>query len=587
MTEIFEPTDAWDHRLALGASGELAELNTAGVLTAADVHVALRVGRIGAETDPHVLLAVALLVRAVRQGSVCLDLGRVAELDPERSWPQPGPWLAAVTASPLTGTALRVEDGLVYLDRYWSQEGDVVEDLLARVARPAPPVDEQRVERALGRLFAGPTYAEQRAAADASVRRWTSVLTGGPGTGKTTTLARLLAVLTDAADGPLRIALAAPTGKAAARMTQALAEATRADDFPVADRVQVEGLEASTIHRLLGNRPDNGTRFRHHRGNRLPHDVVVVDETSMVSLTLMARLVEAVRPDARLILVGDSDQLASVEAGAVLHDVVLGFEGREPSPVCHLVTSHRFGDAIGALAAAVREDQPDEAWRLLAEGSVNIELVDPDDETRIRELVAAPALEVRDRALAGDARGALAALESHRLLCAHRQGPFGVSWWNERVERWIAERDGRDWLPAHYAGQPLIVNRNDYGLRLWNGDTGVVVGADDGDRTAVFDIGGEERVLALSRLADVSTAHAITVHRSQGSQFGAVTVLLPEPESLILSRELLYTAITRARDVVRIVGTEESLRAAVARPAQRASGLAARLRRVPTATRPG
>jgi exodeoxyribonuclease V alpha subunit len=306
---------------------------------------------------------------------------------------------------------------------------------------------------------------------------------------------------------------------------------------------------------------------------------VVVDETSMVSLTLMARLVEAVRPDARLILVGDSDQLASVEAGAVLQDVVRGFADRSPSPVSHLVTSHRFGDAIGALAAAVRDDQADLAWELLSAGSENIELVDPEDLDRVRELVATPAIEVRARALAGDARGALAGLAAHRLLCAHRQGPYGVAFWNERVERWLAEHDGRDWFGAHYPGQPLIVNSNDYGQRLWNGDTGVVIGADDGERTAVFDIGGEERVLALSRLADISTAHAITVHRSQGSQFGAVTVLLPEPESLILSRELLYTAITRARDVVRIVGTEESLRAAVGRPAQRASGLAGRLSR--------
>ena len=578
MTEIFEPVDAWDHRLALGADGELAELNAAGVLTAADVHVALRIARLGGESDPQVLLAVAMLVRAVRQGSVCLDLARVAELDPERTWPKATAWAKAVAASPLTGTALRVEGGLLYLDRYWRQEGDVVEDLLTRVTRTAPEVDEQRLGAALVRLFGGPTYDEQRAAADASVRRWTSVLTGGPGTGKTTTLARLLAVLTDVTDEPLRIALAAPTGKAAARMTQALAEATRAEDFPTADRARVQDLEASTVHRLLGSRPDNSTRFRHHRGNRLPHDVVVVDETSMVSLTLMARLVEAVRPDARLILVGDSDQLASVEAGAVLQDVVRGFADREPSPVSHLITSHRFGDAIGGLAAAVRDDQADVAWELLVAGSENIELVDPADEARIRELVAVPAFEVRDRALAGDSRGALEALETHRLLCAHRQGPYGVARWNERVERWIAERDGRDWFPPHYPGQPLIVNSNDYGLRLWNGDTGVVVGADDGERAAVFDIGGEERVLALSRLADVSTAHAITVHRSQGSQFGAVTVLLPEPESLILSRELLYTAITRARDVVRIVGTEESLRAAVSRPAQRASGLARRLR---------
>ena len=579
MTEIFEPVDAFDHRLALGAEGELAELNAAGVLTAADVHVALRLGRLGGEHHPAVLLAVAMLVRAVRQGSVCLDLARVAELDPDRAWPDPATWAAAVAASPLAGTALRIEDGLLYLDRYWRQEGDVVEDLLTRVSRPAPVVDAERLQAALGRLFAGPTYGEQRTAAEASARRWTSVLTGGPGTGKTTTLARLLAVLADVTDGPLRIALAAPTGKAAARMTQALAEATRAEDFPVADWARVEGLEASTLHRLLGTRADNGTRFRHHRGNRLPHDVVVVDETSMVSLTLMARLVEAVRPDARLLLVGDSDQLASVEAGAVLQDVVRGFAGRTPSPVSHLVTSHRFGDEIAALAAAVRDDRADLAWELLRAGSANVELVDPEDESRIRELVAAPAFEVRDQALAGNARAALAGLESHRLLCAHREGPYGVARWNERVERWIAERDGQDWLPAHYPGQPLIVNSNDYGLRLWNGDTGVVVGADDGDRSAVFDIGGEERVLALSRLADISTAHAITVHRSQGSQFGAVTVLLPEPESLILSRELLYTAITRARDVVRIVGSEESLRAAIARPAQRASGLAARLSR--------
>ncbi|MCW2855339.1 MAG: recD [Marmoricola sp.] len=579
MTELFEPLDALDHRLALGATGDLADLNRAGVLTAADVHVATRVARLGGETDPQVVLAIALLVRAVRQGSVCLDLARVAELDPERTWPETGAWLAALAASPLCGTALRIEAGLLYLDRYWHQEGDVVEDLLARVGRTAPVIDEASLEAGLARLFAGDSYAEQRAAAFDSAHRWTSVITGGPGTGKTTTLARLLAVLVDLADGPLRIALAAPTGKAAARMTQALVEATRAEDFPLTDRVAIEGLEASTLHRLLGTRADNATRFRHHRGNRLPHDVVVVDETSMVSLTLMARLVEAVRPDARLILVGDADQLASVEAGAVLQDVVRGFAERSPSPVSHLVTSHRFGDRIGALAAAVRDDESDVAWHLLSTGSENIELIDPADETRIKELLAGPAIRARECARAGDARGALDALESHRLLCAHRHGPFGVARWNDRIERWLQEHDGRDWFGLHYAGQPLIVNSNDYGLRLWNGDTGVVVGVDEGDRVAVFDAGGTERAIALSRLADVGTAHAITVHRSQGSQFTEATVLLPDPDSLILTRELLYTAITRARNVVRVVGTEESWRAAIGRPAQRASGLADRLAR--------
>ena len=591
MTELFEPVDAWDRRLVLrGAgwleAGPLAELNLAGVLAAADVHVATRLGRIGRESSPEVLLAVALAVRAVRHGSVCVDLAGAGELvdrllgEPGRvEWPAPDEWRRAVAASPLTGSALRLDGTLVYLDRYWEEEGAVVTDLLARTSRPAPDVDTARLDGALARLFPGATYDEQRNAAREAVTRWTTVLTGGPGTGKTTTLARLLAALAATADAPLRVALAAPTGKAAARMTQALVEAVHREDFPDADRPSVEGLAASTLHRLLGVRPDNGTRFRHHRGNRLPHDVVVVDETSMVSLTLMARLLEAVRPDARLVLVGDADQLASVEAGAVLQDIVKGFQGRPDSPVSELRTSHRFGDQIGALAGAVREGQSDRAWELLAAGSAAVELVDPADEDRIRELVEPPAVRLRAHARVGDSAGALASLREHRLLCAHREGPYGVSGWNERVERWLQEREGRDWFPEHYAGQPLIVNTNDYGLRLWNGDTGVVVGGDDDERVALFDDAADGRPLSLARLSDVTTAHAMTVHRSQGSQFDAVTVLLPEDESMLLTRELFYTALTRARSTVRVVGTEAAVRAAVGRPALRATGLRQRLER--------
>jgi exodeoxyribonuclease V alpha subunit len=586
VTEIFEPVDAWDRRLALRAAPPLAELNRAGVLTAADVHVAARLGRIGGETSADVLLAVALAVRAVRHGSVCVDLTGAAEVvdrllggaAPVR-WPDPDRWTAAMAASPLTGSALRLEGPLLYLDRYWQEERAVVADLLARTARPAPPVDDHRLEEALARLFPGEAYDEQRAAARACAGRWTSVLTGGPGTGKTTTLARLLATLAASAGAPLRVALAAPTGKAAARMTQALVEAVHRDDFPVADRASVAGLTASTLHRLLGVRPDNSTRFRHHRGNRLPHDVVVVDETSMVSLTMMARLLEAVRPDARLLLVGDADQLASVEAGAVLHDVVHGFRGRPDSPVSELRTSHRFGDRIGALAAAVRDGHAGRAWEQLAAGSAAVELVDPADEARVRELVEPPARLLRDLARGGRTEEALAALRAHRLLCPHREGPFGVAGWNDRVERWLQEREGRDWLPDRYAGQPLIVNANDYGLRLWNGDTGVVVGDDDGERVALFDDGASGRVLSLARLSDVTTAHAMTVHRSQGSQYDDVTVLLPDDDSRLLTRQLLYTALTRARHRVRVVATEDAVRAAVDRQALRATGLAERLQR--------
>jgi exodeoxyribonuclease V alpha subunit len=307
--------------------------------------------------------------------------------------------------------------------------------------------------------------------------------------------------------------------------------------------------------------------------------VVVVDETSMVSLTMMARLLEAVRPDARLLLVGDADQLASVEAGAVLHDIVKGFRDRTPSPVSELLTSHRFGDEIGALATAVREGDADETWRLLTAGSDRVHLVDPGDEAVLRDAVEPPALRLRAAALAGDAPAALAALESHRLLCGHREGPYGVGAWNLRVERWLQDAEERDWLPTYYAGQPLIVNVNDYALKLWNGDTGVVVGDDDGERFAVFDDGAAGRTLSLSRLSDVQTAHAMTVHRSQGSQFDEVTVLLPEADAQILTRELFYTALTRARTRVRVVGTRDAVTAAVERRAQRASGLAERLGR--------
>ena len=582
MTELFEATGPEDHRLAVGLGGPVAAwaaFNAAGLLTAGDLRTAETICRLGGEESSDVALAVALLVRAARQGSVCIDLREAPALLPGADWPDPAPWRAAVAASPLTGVALRVEGDLLYLHRYWAEEGAVVADLHDRLTRPQPVVDEERLAAALDRLFPADS-AEQRAAAEASARRWTSVVTGGPGTGKTTTLARLLAVLADQAaprGEPLRIALAAPTGKAAARMSQALARAVgdNALPFPEQDRAVVDGLTASTLHRLLGWRPDNHSRFRHHRGNRLPHDVVVVDEASMVSLSMMARIVEAIRPDARLVLLGDADQLASVEAGAVLHDLVAGFRDRSPSPVSRLQTSHRFGERIGELAAAVRDGRADDAWAILRAGGPRVELVDPDDLERLREIVTPPARALRAAALAGDHAAAIRALHAHRLLCAHREGPHGVSRWNELVEQWLRAEEGLDWLPRHHPGQPLLQTTNDYGLRLWNGDTGVVLGG--GERQALFDDGAGGRVVSLARLADVETAYALTVHRSQGSEFDAVTVVLPDPGSRMLSRQLLYTALTRASGQVRVVAREESVTEAVRRQAGRATGLAARL----------
>ena len=353
MTEIFESTSTHDPRRALAASGLLRTFNQAGVIESADVQVAGRLGVLAGESDEAVLLAAALAVRAVRHGSICVDLAAVPEVISTGSAGPALPWPAfdAVATSPLLAQgALRLEFGLLYLDRYHRQERQVHDDLAARETLPPPTVDEQLLVAALDRVFK-PGYAEQREAAAVAARRRTTILTGGPGTGKTTTVAGLLAVLSEQ-QPHLSVALTAPTGKAAARLQESvLAELAELDE---ADRARVGQVQALTLHRLLGWRPDNATRFRHDRRNRLKHDLIVVDETSMVGLTMMARLLEAVRPETRLVLVGDPQQLSSVEAGAVLTDLVAGYHDRADSPVVRLERSHRFGPEISALAEALQ-----------------------------------------------------------------------------------------------------------------------------------------------------------------------------------------------------------------------------------------
>jgi exodeoxyribonuclease V alpha subunit len=585
-------TDPAAPHLALRATGPLAVFNRAEVLEAADVHVAQRLGVLTGEEDPQVLLAVALAVRAARLGAVCLDLGTVAaqpvETDEPLPWPDPEPWLAAVQRSVLTGSGvLRLEDRLLYLDRHWREECQVRDDLVHRLARPAPEVDDSRLAGSAARLF-GPGWEEQREVAVAATGRWTTVLTGGPGTGKTASVARLLVLVSEQHETSTgrapRIALAAPTGKAAARLEESVEReaAGLAED----DRARLAGLEATTVHRLLGWRPDSSTRFRHHRENPLPFDVVVVDEVSMVSLTQMARLLEAVRPQCRLVLVGDPDQLASVEAGAVLADLVQGFAGRADSPVLRLSTPHRTQEADGghdldALAAALRTGDADAALDLLRSGSAAVRLVDPDDVdamTRLRARLVDAAYAVNLAADRGDGVAAAALLDEHRLLCAHRRGPFGVAGWNREVERLLAERTGISHYEEWYSGRPVLITANDRGLRLSNGDLGVTVRAPDGRLRVAIRSGQGVRELAPTRLSGVETVHAMTVHKSQGSEARSVTVILPPEESRLLTRELFYTAVTRARQEVTVVGTEAALRAAVARRVQRASGLASRLR---------
>jgi exodeoxyribonuclease V alpha subunit len=540
-----------DARIAMRATGLLREFNAAGVLAPADVHVARRLAELAGETDEAVMLAAALAVRGPRLGHVFVDLETIretatADIDEPVDvaalpWPGSGEWAAAVRASPLEGEArpLRLEGAALYLDRYWREEVRLADDL--RALRDAPPFP---VTPDVGGL-ADP---RQRQAAETALRRRFTVVAGGPGTGKTRTVAQIVRLLREQ-DPDLLIALAAPTAVAAQRLTQAVRDAGLE-------------LEGRTLHRLLGFKPRTQSRFRHDRGNRLPHDVVIVDETSMVGLWQMARLVEAVRPGARLILVGDPEQLASIEAGVVLGDIAAA----GGDAVVELEEVYRYDADIGQVAEAIRAGDADATiaalrgvtWIADPEGALDV----------VRERAEATAGAVTAAARAGDGPGAIAALGSFRLLCAHRRGPYGVSAWTARIEDWIGH-GGAEW----YAGRPLLVTRNDYSLRLFNGDTGVVVEREPGVLAAAFERGE----VSPTRLAAVETVYAMTVHKAQGSQFGTAAVVLPEPSSQLLTRELLYTAVTRAQRELIVVGTEAAIRAAVARRAARASGLRARL----------
>lgn len=595
ILETFDPIGPHDRRLSVEAPGVLGDLNVAGVLTAADLHVARTLGRVAGEQADDAVLAAALATRAVRSGSVAVDLAGVVAASPDLPWPDPATWLHAVAGSRLSSCgALVVDQGMVYLQRYHHQEVQVVADLQARAELDPPAVDEVALAAGLERIFPGDRYAEQRVAAEVAARSRTSIITGGPGTGKTTTVAGVLALLAEqaatAGHRPLRVGLAAPTGKAAARMKAAVARALAEilgrtpDETTRAIIAPLDDVEPMTLHRLLGWRPDSRTRFRHDRTNHLPHDVVLVDEASMVSLTHMARLLEALRPSARLILVGDADQLVSVDAGAVLADLVAGAEAaaRPPLALARLTTVHRFGATIGALAESLRRGDADGVVAALSAGSPEVEWVSTDDPAAaLRGVVARHARGVLDAARAGDAPAALRALGRHRLLCAHREGPYGVRTWNRWAESWLTEDTGLTFYDPMYVGRPLLVTANDYATGVLNGDTGVVVASTRPDgtpvRMAVIEGAAGSQRFAPSRLGDIETMHAMTIHKAQGSQAEEVTVLLPDAESPLLTRELLYTAITRAEAKVRLVGPEEVVRAAVARRVVRASGLRQRL----------
>ena len=628
-----------------------------GDARAGERHVVELLARRFGVDDPVVLRLARLTVRAAAAGHSCLDLALldaelVASLDARRlardvvgarddraddDGPLPGLEVAL--------TALR-ECAAVHVVAALPEEADAAEDGGGiRIVGPRPLVldgtrlstqrehsAEQRLIRALARRAAAapepmpvaPTpltddpdqVAAVAALADAGVRAGIGVLAGGPGTGKTTTIAALLAARLEAdlaahADGgagpgarPLRIALAAPTGKAAARLTESLRAALPriAEVHGESVARQLGLLEATTVHRLLGI-GRGGTR---RDDTVLPHDLVVIDEASMLALPLAATLLGALDDRTQLVLVGDPDQLESVETGSVLRALVdtLAADG---GPLARLTRNHRLDTTDAAadeLARAVRDGDVDGALRLArdaaGEGGGSLRFIATDDPLRHAAAVVAPLLDDGEgggllaaiaAAQEGDGAAALTALAGARLLCAHRHGPHGASMWVERLRAQLVAHVGAGgtspgdvWLP----GEPVMALANDERTGLVNGDTGVVVGR-GGARRLVFERrDGTLLERPAEALPDVASAYAVTVHKSQGSEYGTVVVVLPPATSPLATRELLYTAITRARRRVVLVGDEAALRAAVGRPSVRMGGLAEGLARaLPTSSASG
>ena len=491
-------------------------------------------------------------------------------------------------------TPLVLDARSVYLDRYWAWETALVAGVMARLGRDGR-ADITALPQILERLFPNQDGfdRQQLAVAVAALGRFTIVV-GGPGTGKTHTVVRILAAILqltqESPQAEPRIALMAPTGKAAARL-----------DASIGQQQASLGLSlprATTIHRALGARLD-GT-VRRTAANPLDADVVVVDETSMVPLHLMARLLEAIPTDARLILLGDADQLAPVEAGSVLGDLCEA-AGHHYSPILaadlatlghplppelvsssvgpgladatvRLTKTHRFSAASGirALSEAINAGDGTAALEVCRQFD-DVSLVDGDLATVLHPL----AVEGWRRTVAErDAAVALTHLTEFAVLGVHRGGRRGVADLNRSIEQWLSEAGAIEPSSEHYRGRPIIISRNDHILRLYNGDVGILT-AEGGRLRARFP--NHDRELTPLRLPEHETVYATTVHKAQGSDYDHVVLVLPEADSAILTRELLYTAVTRARDRVTIIGDSEILREGIQRRVRRMSGLARRL----------
>lgn len=544
-------------------------------------------------------LAALLVLIATEEGSVCVDVDSVAREfavdELEIDWPDADEWLAVVKADIAGGNSpnpLVVDGRRFYFDRYHRYETQFAVEV-SRRRRGSRPLTAAQSDRVLLLNPEGDGIESQQArACRVALAGELTTIAGGPGTGKTTTIGRLVALLAQEVtedQRPLRIALAAPTGRAAARLKESICEQAAAISAPDDVRAVMRSIQPTTLHRLLGWLPGNQSRFQHDRSNPLPYDAVIVDESSMISLAHMNQLCQALRPTSRLVLVGDPGQLASVDAGSAFGDIVAtGFAPSTGGEIEHTVVLDRvfrFGDEIGALANAVLNGNADDVIALL-EGADNTTLrwvakspeqMQPADQLAVISAAVDQWRTMTEAAAAGDRDESVRTASGARVLCGHRAGWHGVEYWNQLAFQALHPQQlARDAQDTWYVGRPILVNRNDYRLDVFNGDTGVVMDSTDGLRV-VFDRSPEPLVVSPHRLGDIQTAYASTVHKAQGSQFDEVVVILPPPQSRLMTRELFYTAITRAKNKVTVVGDMEAVKTAVGNASVRQSGLRERL----------
>jgi exodeoxyribonuclease V alpha subunit len=603
------------------------DAKTPTIFTQLDRQFADLMQKLSGTCNPELVLAARLVSNQIGKGSVCVHIPSVAGRDIYDVLNEDdkinalllyneNQWLTRLKDSDVTGKPgdvkpLIIDDkGRLYLYRYWLYEQKLAENIKTRLAS-AYQIDMDVLKQSAGRLFKSDDDIEQRIAAIAACLSGFCVISGGPGTGKTSLVIKILTLLLENATGvKLKIALAAPTGKAAARLSEAIKSVRGRIDC--SDKIK-ESIpdESFTIHRLLGN-VQGSPYFRYNANNQLPFDIIVVDESSMADLALTAKLFEAVPVKSRLILLGDKDQLSSVEAGAVLGDICdtgskhafsyklirnvkqilsrdipdnIADKKTEPSIADSIMTlskSYRFahGSGIGEFSRAIKDGEADKALNILKNGNfTDINLIEYNSNKSLSKVMDS----LSQKIIAGyspyikakSPEDALSLLSNFTILCALRKGIFGVERINIFVEEALSKKRLINFDSRWYENRTVMITRNDYNSKLYNGDSGIML-RDPKDGIVRFftsaSDGSIRKILPL-KLPEHETAYAMTVHKSQGSEFDNALLLLPDRVSPVLSRELLYTAITRARKKIEIYSSENILRYMINNPTTRVSGL--------------